>query len=598
MDKKSGWKRFHKLKFDGKKMSRNARNAEIASTKHAHRFVLKKLSNLTQVRQNITAWLLIVTALIGAVIIQSAWYRSSYTSESPVSGGAYAEAMVGTIDTLNPLFATNEAEYSASKLLFSSLYDYDGTGHLRKDLATGMDLNAKKDTYTVTLRDDARWHDGKKVTAEDVVFTVGLMKNPETRSPLLRSWSGVTATIVDAQTVQFKLAGPLASFSDALTFSVLPRHILGDVEPTNIRENSFGISPVGSGPFSFRLLQTIQTERARKVAYLNANSNYYRGVPKLDSFEIHAYKNNSGLIEAARTRDVTSVVDINAEQAQKLPKAFESQSIALNSGVYALFNTSDGVLKDAKVRKALQLATDTDAVRKVTSPDSNPLNLPFVSTQIENRDLNVTKPALNQAKAKALLKQAGWRLNGDGVLAKKKVVLGLRVVLNQDADYRRAVKELERQWTDLGIKVTVLDFKASASGQGFAQSVLQPREYDVLVNELTIGADPDVFAYWHSSQADSSGLNFSNYSNPIADDALLSARLRSEQDLRDEKYKSFARQWLRDAPALGLYQSSARYASSTQSNSVRKSDATPSLKDRYSNILNWTAQNSQVYKTP
>ena len=598
MDKKGGWKRFHRLKFDSEKLSRNAKNAELASTKHAHRFVLKKINNLRFVRQNITAWLLILTALLSAVVLQASWSRISFSTDNAQASGTYAEALVGSLDTLNPLFTSNQAEYSASKLMFSSLYDYDSTGHLRQDLATSLTLNDKKDTYTVGVRDDAKWHDGKKITAADIVYTVGLMKDPETRSPLLSSWSDVTATMVDEKTVTFKLNGPLASFPDALTFAVLPKHILEDVEPTNIRENIFGIDPVGSGPFKFRLLQNIQTGREHKVVYMSANELYYRGTPKLDSFEIHAYADAEGIVEAARSRDVSAVVNISDKQVSKLPIGFESQSVSVNSGVYALFNTTSGPLKDAKVRKALQLATNTDVVRMAASPDSRRLNLPFVNTQIENRDLNVKKPALDTARAKKLLAQSGWKLNADGLLSKKNTILELRLVATEDGNFSPAISELKKQWSSLGIRVNVQEFSAATSGQGFVQSVLQPREYDVLVNELAIGADPDVFAYWHSSQANSSGLNFSNYSSPVSDDALLSGRSRTEQDLRDEKYKSFARQWLLDAPALGLYQSNVRYASSTQTTSIKKGVVLPSLKDRYSNVLYWTAQNSSVYKTP
>ena len=122
MDNKSGWKRFQRLKFDSKKISKNARRMEAASTRHAHRFVVKKLENLRDARQHITGWLALVTVLVVAVALQMSWYQEGYQKSVRSSGGTYAEAIVGSINTLNPLYATSASELSSSRLIFSSLY--------------------------------------------------------------------------------------------------------------------------------------------------------------------------------------------------------------------------------------------------------------------------------------------------------------------------------------------------------------------------------------------------------------------------------------------------------------------------------------------
>jgi len=113
-----------------------------------------------------------------------------------------------------------------------------------------------------------------------------------------------------------------------------------------------------------------------------------------------------------------------------------------------------------------------------------------------------------------------------------------------------------------------------------------------------IGADPDVYAYWHSSQATRLGYNFANYSSAFSDDALTSARSRSEADLRNEKYKAFAQQWLDDVPAIGLYQSVMGYAHRPSVQPYISDVSIPSVSERFSDILYWSAEQSQVYKTP
>src|SRR5690606_20528314 len=130
----------------------------------------------------------------------------------------------------------------------------------------------------------------------------------------------------------------------------------------------------------------------------------------------------------------------------------------------------------------------------------------------------------------------------------------------KDEQYEKVAEGLASQWRELGIVVAVNVIDPTAPGTNFVQSVLQLRSYDVLVYELLIGADPDVYAYWHSSQIGSTGYNFSNYSNSPADAALVSARSVLAPELRNIKYKTFASLWLEDVPAIGIYQPVVVYA--------------------------------------
>src|SRR5687768_17227351 len=149
--------------------------------------------------------------MIVAVGAQFMWFQQSYQTTAAARGGTYAEGSLGPIDTLNPLYASTSAEVAASRLLFSSLYSYDSTGHLRGDLAESLKTDETGTLYTVTLRDDAQWQDDMKLTANDVAFTVNLIKNPETRSPLRINWQDVTVKAVDDRTIQFQLPAVYAA---------------------------------------------------------------------------------------------------------------------------------------------------------------------------------------------------------------------------------------------------------------------------------------------------------------------------------------------------------------------------------------------------
>lgn len=595
-DEKRGWRQFHKLTFDSRKISKRVKKAEGATIRHAHRFIVTRLDNIRSVRRHIILWLLLVGAMIVAVGAQFMWFRQSYQTVAAAPGGTFAEANLGPIDTLNPLFASSSAEIAASRLLFSSLYTYDSTGHLHGDLAETIQTDGGT-VYTVKIRPDARWHDGTLVTAKDVEFTVNLIKNPETRSPLRVNWRDVKVQALDDTTLEFRLPAVYAAFPYALTFSILPQHLLKDVAAAGVRENTFSRAPIGSGPFTFKLLQTAKGESEHKAVYTAANEQYYGGNPLLNRFEIHAYKGQDEILSALRTGEVSAASDITGTDPSQIDSRNYSLAVQpINSGVYTLFNTASPLLKDKVVRQALQLATDTKAIRENLSVDVPALDLPFIEGQITGSDV-ARPPTPDTAKAEAILDSAGWIMK-DGVRQKGDQKLALTVVTTKNMQYEKALETLAGQWRKLGVAVNTTVVNMNDPSVNFVQNILQPRGYDVLLYELFIGADPDVYAYWHSSQTVANGYNFSNYANKTADDALSSARSRVEPDLRSAKYKAFIRQWVDDVPAIGLYQAVAEYAYNKHIHSVDTSYKLISSYDRFTNVLDWSVNQKQVYKTP
>ena len=592
-EKGKSWRQFQKLNFSSKKLSKRAKKAESATLRHAHKFIIHRWENIRSVRRHVIGWLVLVGVLIAGVGIQLNWFQRSYSTNAPAIGGTYAEAALGPLDTLNPIYATTSAEFSASKLLFSSLYDYDSTGHLRGDIAKSMKMDDEGKVYTVSLRQDVKWHDGERLTAEDVVFTVNTIKNPITRSTI-KGWQGIEVKEVDDYTVRFTSPSPNASFKLALTFPILPKHALDTVPPSLLRENGFGQNPVGSGPFKNRLLQIVDMTSGRKIAHMSANRDYYRGAPKLSRFQLHVYGTTDEIAKALRTSEVSAAADVAAGSVAGIDKErYDVISRPINNGVYALFNTRQEILQDKAVRQALQAATNAAAIRASVSPDVAELDLPFINGQLTGSDVP-KRPAYDVVKAADMLEQAGWKKQADGKRAKDGRPLQLRILTLKDSGYEKALETLAQQWRGVGVSIDaeILDPTDRAVSER-----LQSRNFDVLLYTLQL-ADPDIYAYWHSSQSSQRLLNLSSYADAAADDALASAHSILDPELRNAKYISFAKQWLQDAPAIGLYQPVAYYVHAKTSQSMDPTMHLISTRDRYADVLYWTADQATVYKTP
>lgn len=585
-----------KLRLGYKRLALRVKHAEGATQRHASRFILRRIENVRLVMTEIMIWLAAIALLIAGLGIQYSWNSQGSKKDGAKSGGVYVEGVIGNISTLNPLLAASEPEQAVSRLLFSSLYNYDVTGALHTDLAESMTVKDDK-VYTIKLR-NAVWHDGEKLTAEDVVYTINLIKNPQVRSPLRVNWLDISARAIDDSTVEFMLPAVYAGFSHALTFPVIPKHILQTVSPSSMREADFSSNPVGSGPFAVKRVQTSESTSSTDVVRMEPNTKYYGAVSTLSRLELRAYGNESLLVKAVNSGEVSAASGLSLSAADNIKsKQYSTKHWLLNKGVYLLMNNRSQTLQDARVRRALRYATDTSSIRATVGDNVARLDTPILQSQIAQK--LPAAPDYNLDKAKALLKEAGWTYNQGQWKGKDGRPLAVAVTTSSGRDeYKKIVDALKQQWSKLGVDVQLREIDTSSTTTSFVQSVLQPRDYDALLYELELGADPDVFAYWHSSQASASGYNFANYSNRTVDNDLVGGRSRTNSALRAAKYIQFVNQWLNDAPAIGLYQSVGSYVLNNGASIVEPRGSLNTMNDRYADVTTWSTGRASVYKTP
>lgn len=590
-DKQPGWKKFQNLKFSSKDIAKSARKAEATTIRHARKFIARRISNIYDVRRNIAIWMIGIAVLIVTIGLQQAWFRQSYTHTAPVSGGAYAEGILGKVNSLNPLYATTEPEKAMTRLVFSSLLQYDSAGVLGNDAASSYRVEDGGKRVVVTLRPDVRWHDGTLMTVKDVVFTTELMKNKATRSQYESQWSSIDVKQSGDRDIIFTLPAVYSALPHVLTFPILPEHILRDVKPTELRESDFSRSPIGSGPFAFKLSQP---DKERHIINLTAFEDYFRGSPRLERFEIHTYTSRGEIKKALHLGEITATGDIETDK-DITDKRFDVVQKPLNSGVYAFFNMSQPSVSDVKVRRALNSSLDIIKLRSQTRA-KYPLSGPFVAGQVSGVD-DLNWQTYDKQAAEKLLDEAGWKLDGE-FRKKDNQTLTMSVVTTNDPKIERAARFIADTWKGIGAKVDLNVVDPNDASRDFTQNTIQARAYDVLIHEISIGADPDVYAFWHSSQANSRGLNLSMYKGGLSDDALTSARSRIETPLRDVKYLAFAKQWQRDIPAIGLYQTQMTYIGYPSARSLAKNQQLVSSVDRYSTAIHWTTATGDVYNTP
>lgn len=556
--------------------------ASAEGKEHIKENLIQRFSHIQNIRLLILEWSLLALALIMLAATQAFWFSSSYASDVFVDGGSYTEATVGRVNSMNPLFATTNSEKVLSKLMFATLTEVDYSGNPGLGLIKSLRAEEDGKIWKIKLRDNLKWSDGEPLTNEDVLFTIDLIQDPAVKSIYDSNLEGVKVAESEDGEIIFTLATAYADFATALEIPVVPKHILEETPAKNLIENDFSTLPITSGPFSFNALQTM-TGNDEEVIYLSANPNYYLGKPMLNSFAVHTYAERESVINAVNNGSVTATAELSGLDANRVTSgAFIKKDSGVAAGVFIFFNMTSANLKNVNLRSALRQGLDISAIR-TTAPDTIALNYPFTNSQIQLSNYpQIPDYDFETAKTKI-----------DGIKGESQLHFEMATVKSGYLpDVANKVKE---QLEALGVEVQLTTYEET---QDFIANIIAKRNYDILIYEIELGADPDPLPYYHSSQASTSGLNLSNYNNALVDDLLVGARETLDPKLRAKKYESFLNYWVSDVPAIGLYQANLTYIYNKNTRAYGNDVRLVTAIDRFSDILNFAVVRAGRSKTP
>lgn len=574
------------LKKRGQKLlnrfSRATVRAGEEGKEHIKENLVQRLSHIENIRLLVLEWGLLVLALVLLSITQSIWFEETYSENSFGSGGNYTEATLGNVNSLNPLFAATNSERVLSRLLFATISTNDFSGHPGIGLAESILPSNEGKTWTLRLRDGLKWSDGEDITNQDVLFTLNLIKNPAVDTNYDANLANVNFYENENGEIVFNLPSAYADFISALNIPVVPKHELEDADPKTLLEDDFSNVPVTSGAFSFNALQT-STNASEKIYYLSNNPSYYKGEVLLNSFSVHTYETKNDIIGALNGGVVTATAELtNADQDSIISNKYQKKNSSLNMGAYAFFNMSSPKFKNIELRRAIREGIDLNSIRGVV-PDASKLDYPLLDSQItitSYPDL----PAQNKEAAASKISE----ISGDDPIS-------IELVTINSGNLPEVARAFSNELEGLGIKANLSIYEES---QEFINAIIAGRNYDILIYETELGSNPDLLPYYHSSQASNAGLNLSNYRNGLVDDLLLGARETMDDNLRAKKYETFLEYWVRDVPAIGIYQTNLTYyydkGAKTYGNDIRLVTAL----DRFADIEDWSTVTDVKNKTP
>jgi peptide/nickel transport system substrate-binding protein len=535
-------------------------------------------------------YVLIITLLIfvlsgGFLFIQAITNRGP----GPHYGGSLNEGLVGQPQFINPtLAATSGVDTDLSRLVYAQLLKFDEHENLIPDLAEKLpDISADKKTYTIKLKDGLKWQDGKALTAEDVLFTIQLIQNGEFSSPLRPNWSRVKISKVDDLTITFTLREVSTSFVVNFALGILPKHIWQDLSAQNFRLTDTNLKPIGSGPFVVSEIKKTSDGTIKSMT-LRSNRQYHEGEPYLGEITFKFYDGYDSLIAAYQGKEIQSLGFEPFDQKAFLSTSEKINQYRINLPQYqaVFFNLpKNSILKEKAVRQALWLATDREPIiTQAYLGNAAGAFSPMLEGSLGyNPDIAQTIHT-NLTEAGQLLDKAGWKLD-PAINLRMKNKKPLEFSLASSGNIVINVKTaqiLQSQWQQLGAKVNLV----IVSSRDLEDQYIRPRAFDALLFSENVGADPDPFPFWHSSQSHDPGLNLSGFSNLEADKLLTDARQTQDVSAREKNYRQFAEIVNDQLPAIFLVRSLYIYNTPKNLQGINLSNIIhPS--ERFLNINKW-----------
>lgn len=466
------------------------------------------------------------------------------------AGGVAVVLVDGEPDDLNPITYSSNPAYQAIHLMFRALARRDSTlSGYQPDLAISWEV-AGDSLVVLRLRPDARWHDGRPVTADDVAFTIERQRDPTVASPRVADVAAVqSVTVVDSVTVNVRLSRAGQYTVNALLEVVpVPKHLLEGADPAQLRRDPFGRSPVGNGFFRFGRWDPGQQ------LVLEANTEMPEGRPALDRIVIRVVPD----INAALTELLSGDADLLKITPDHRDRIEASEIAKLHTALqvrptWIAWNTQRAPTNDVRVRRAILMAIDREKLAAGLFGNLAEPALSPIPTGLREHSDDVTPIPFDPAGAARLLDDAGWRdSNGDGIRDRGGAPLRIEVdYISADPTRQDVLVAIQAMVRQVGVDLAPRAYERTAWVERLRSQEFTGSSWGWGWGPGVVG--PNAEAVFHSRSIPPAGANFAGFSNPRADELIDAALATRDLEQLREVWRQFEQLIIDEVPYAPLY---------------------------------------------
>ncbi len=544
---------------------------------------------------------LVLRVLFFVALFSGIWalisFNASLSTETPISGGTLREGFVGTPRFVNPTLAITRIDQDVSALLYSGVMRIASDGSLVPDLAESMTVSEDGLTYNIIIRKDVVFHDGTPLTARDVLFTYGLIQNPDLKSPLRGNWADVSIQQVNEYELNVVLKEPYTPFSENFLVGILPAHLWSSIPLEQLPFSQLNTEPVGSGPFLLK--KANRDESGLITSYILEANTTNRFAPHISRMELTFFNEYNQLLDAFSKKQIDASAYVQNEDIATITKegSYRVVSKPLPRVFGVFFNQNKSAsLRDPAVREALHTAIDRETlIEKSLFGFGVPIT-GAISNSINTLEFSEGSKAATTSRetASTLLQENGWSKNNLGLLEKQidgqAETLSFTLRTSNASLLTEVSEHVVEDWKSVGVDVAIEQFEQT----DLLQSVIRPRDFQALLFGIDMSRREDLYPFWHSSQKDDPGLNIAQYTNITVDTLLENARAEKEEEVR-QKLLSDADALIRsEHPAIFLFRPKMNYV--IKSTVVMEEfPAIARSSDRFSTIDTWYTSSDTLW---
>lgn len=539
-------------------------------------------------------WQLIIiflTGLVVGILLLGEQPAVQTLAPEPVKGGVYTEALIGSPQRFNPLLDTyNAVDRDVDALVYSGLVRFDSRGVPYPEMAESWGISQDGMTYNFALRPGIIWHDGEPLTAQDVLFTIEMLREGDGLVPadLTAFWQKVEVNTFDDLTLQFILPEPFSPFLDYLTFGILPQHLLGDRSFAEMVEDDYNLNPVGTGPYRF---ERVLVENGQiSGVMLSANESYYKRPPFIEQIVMRYYPDAAAALAAYRLGVVQGIGLISPdilESALAEPDLalYAMRKPELSMIVFNLNNPEVEFLQDAAVRRALLLGLNRQwMINTILNGQAIIADGPILPDTWAYYD-RTPRVEFDRDAAINLFRQEDYLVSGEEnpVRAKEDTELRFELLYPDTELHTRLAESIQANWAELNVVVTI----TPVPYEELVNVYLQDRIFQAALIDLNLSRtpDPDPYPFWDQAMA-TGGQNYSQWDHRIASEYIQQARVVTDLGERERLYRNFQVIFADELPALPLYYPVYNYGVDYSVQGVSVGPLYDSS-DRFNTIANW-----------
>lgn len=389
------------------------------------RQIQKFFEVLSRKERKIFSILLILFSLSSVYLITD--FYISHTEIKPALDGKISEGVIGQPRFINPvLAAANDVDRDLTELVFAGLMTYDQQGQIVPDLAESYEIKENGKVWDVILRENLVFQDGSPLAADDVIFTIKTIQDPEYKSPLRPNWLGVETERLSDLKLRFRLKDPYPGFIETLTIKILPKKIWQEVAPESFSLTVFNLKPIGSGPYRITKILQEKNESARiQSLTLEVNPKYNGAMPNIKKITFVFFDNEADLAKAAKNKQIQSFVLSSLKDKELFEnKGFISYNFDLPRYFSVFFNQKNSsALAQAEVRTAINYATNKkEIIDQALYGHGQVVDSPILPAYFGFKEPGAAASyRFSLKKANEILNNAGFTVNSDTGIRQKTI---------------------------------------------------------------------------------------------------------------------------------------------------------------------------------